>query len=104
MNDIPADAAPTTEEPAPPVPPGEPSSAAAAVSAAVAPGEDLLASGSPTEAPPDVSLGAGSAQAEGVSPVAREERLRLVFHKGERLRWRLELVEEHQRGGARLGL
>ena len=52
MNDIPADAAPTTEEPAPPVPPGEPSSAAAAVSAAVAPGEDLLASGSPTEAPP----------------------------------------------------
>ena len=52
MNDIPADAAPTTEEPAPPVPPGEPSSAAAAVSAAVAPGVDLLASGSPTEAPP----------------------------------------------------
>ena len=52
MSDIPADAAPTTEEAVPPVPPGEPSFAAAAVSAAVAPGEDLLASGSPTEAPP----------------------------------------------------
>ena len=42
MSDIPADAAPTTEEAVPPVPPGEPSFAAAAVSAAVAPGEDLL--------------------------------------------------------------
>ena len=51
MNDIPADAAPTTEEPAPPVPPGEPSSLPRR-SARPSPRARTSSRRAPTEAPP----------------------------------------------------